>query len=99
MPKFRNVLFGLLVIFAIMLTACAPAAPAEEAAPAALAEEPAAEELDPNDPLAGVDPTGKVVIYWHQFSRGTEEGLVAMIDDFNATNEWSITVVPLAQGR
>jgi multiple sugar transport system substrate-binding protein/sn-glycerol 3-phosphate transport system substrate-binding protein len=50
------------------------------------------------DPLAGVDPTGATVTYWHQHSREREEGLNAMIDRFNQTNEWGITVVGEYQG-
>ena len=44
------------------------------------------------DALANIDPSGQTVTYWYQHSRAREEGLKAMIDDFNATNEWGITV-------
>ena len=39
-----------------------------------------------------LDPTGQVVTYWYQHSRSREEALQAMIDDFNSSNEWDITV-------
>jgi len=42
--------------------------------------------------LENLDPSGQVVTYWYQHSRAREEALLAMIDDFNATNEWGITV-------
>ena len=42
--------------------------------------------------LSGVDPSGQTVMYWHQHSREREEGLAAMVERFNATNEWGITV-------
>ncbi|GAG16989.1 unnamed protein product, partial [marine sediment metagenome] len=39
-----------------------------------------------------VDPSGQTVMYWHQHTREREEGLAAMVERFNATNEWGITV-------
>ena len=39
-----------------------------------------------------LDPSGQVVTYWYQHSRSREEALQAMIDDFNNSNEWNITV-------
>lgn len=44
------------------------------------------------DALAGVDPSGQTVTYWHQHSREREDGLMGMIEDFNSSNEWGITV-------
>jgi len=57
---------------------------------------PSAEEMDP---LADVDPSGQTVTYWYQHSRSREEGLKGMIDDFNANNEWGITVNGEYQGN
>ena len=48
--------------------------------------------------LDAVDPTGAEVVYWHQHSRERQEGLAAMVDRFNQTNEWDITVVQEYQG-
>lgn len=45
-----------------------------------------------SDQLEGVDPTGAVVDWWHQHSGQRQEGLIPMVDEFNATNEWGITV-------
>ena len=42
--------------------------------------------------LENLDPSGQVVTYWYQHSRTREEALQAMIEDFNASNEWGITV-------
>ncbi len=42
--------------------------------------------------LSGVDPSGQTIIFWHQHSREREEGMAAMVERFNATNEWDITV-------
>jgi multiple sugar transport system substrate-binding protein/sn-glycerol 3-phosphate transport system substrate-binding protein len=42
--------------------------------------------------LEKLDPSGQVITYWHQHSRDREEVLQGMIDDFNSTNQWGITV-------
>jgi multiple sugar transport system substrate-binding protein/sn-glycerol 3-phosphate transport system substrate-binding protein len=39
-----------------------------------------------------VDPTGQEISYWYQHSRGREETLQDMIEDFNASNGWGIKV-------
>jgi ABC-type glycerol-3-phosphate transport system substrate-binding protein len=48
----------------------------------------------------GIDPSGQTVVFWHPWGTGTTgEGLIAVVDDFNATNEWGITVELVDQGR
>ena len=42
--------------------------------------------------LENLDPGGQEVTYWYQHSRAREEVLQAMIEDFNSSNEWGITV-------
>ncbi len=42
--------------------------------------------------LEGLDPGGQVVIFWYPYSNSQEETLQAMIEEFNTTNEWGITV-------
>jgi multiple sugar transport system substrate-binding protein/sn-glycerol 3-phosphate transport system substrate-binding protein len=49
-------------------------------------------------PLAGVDPSGQTVTYWHQHSGAREEFLNQMITDFNTNNPWGITVEGSNQG-
>jgi len=49
-------------------------------------------------PLAGVDPTGATVVYWHQHSGAREEALNAMVEEFNANNPWGITIEASNQG-
>ena len=49
-------------------------------------------------PLAGVDPSGQTVVYWHQHSGDRETQLGGMVDDFNANNPWGITVDASNQG-
>ncbi|MBN1259995.1 MAG: ABC transporter substrate-binding protein [Anaerolineae bacterium] len=110
--KHRN-LFGLLVVLAMVLglfAACGPtAAPTEE--PAAT-EEPKTEEPapteepeEPEEPEPteepeepGIDPSGQTVTYWYQHTGSREELMQSMIEDFNSSNEWGITVVGETQG-
>ena len=44
------------------------------------------------DMLDNVDPSGQTVTYWNQHSGSRGEGLQRMVDRFNATNQWGITV-------
>ena len=90
----------LLVAVLGVLTACPAAAPAGDA-PAA--EAPAAEATEaPADEAAGgyadVDPTDQTFIWWHQHSGSREEKLMVIIDEFNSTNEYGITVDAQSQG-
>ncbi len=75
--------------------------PAEE--PVEPEPEPEPEPEDPcapaeDGPLAGVDPRGVEVVWWHNHSRAREEGLLEMVAEFNATNECGINVVAENQG-
>lgn len=49
-------------------------------------------------PLAGVDPSGQTVVYWHQHSGSREEFLNQMIEEFNTGNPWGITIEGSNQG-
>ncbi|HNB54065.1 MAG TPA: extracellular solute-binding protein, partial [Anaerolineales bacterium] len=47
-----------------------------------------------------VDPTGQTVVFWHVWGSGSAaEGLAKIVADFNATNEWGITVEAIDQGN
>lgn len=48
--------------------------------------------------LAGVDPRGQTIIWWHNHSGTREENMLPLIDEFNATNECGITVDAQNQG-
>lgn len=128
--KYLTSLLAVLVVFALVLSACTPAAPTEQppavepnapaeepeapaeepAAPAeepeAPAEEPAAPAEEPEAPAetgeAGVyddvDPTGQEVIFWHNHTSSRQDSLQEIVDEFNATNEWGITVIQENQG-
>jgi len=74
-------------------------APAEEAA----SEETASEETASEEEMAGegysdVDPSGQTIVWWHQHSGGREELLLEIVDEFNSSNEWGITVDAQNQG-
>jgi multiple sugar transport system substrate-binding protein len=44
------------------------------------------------DGVGRVDPRGQEVTFWYQHTGDREQVLQSMIEDFNATNEWGITV-------
>ena len=45
-----------------------------------------------------VDPSGQTVTFWHQHTRDRETSLQEIVQEFNDTNEWGITVVAEYQG-
>jgi len=45
-----------------------------------------------------VDPSGHTVLFWHHFTRDREETIQEIVNDFNETNLWGITVVAENQG-
>ncbi len=100
-------LFVVVTILSILLAACQPAA-TETAAPEV--KEPTAKPAEPTkevvaaEPTAvpdmwdGVDPSGQTVKFWHQHTKERETALLEIVDEFNKTNEWGITVVAEYQG-
>ncbi|MDH3942657.1 MAG: extracellular solute-binding protein [Anaerolineae bacterium] len=61
-------------------------------------EEHDMEDMDDED--MGVDPSGQTVAFWHVWGSGDPaDAIVALVADFNATNEWGITVEAFAQGN
>lgn len=52
------------------------------------------------DSIEGVDPTGQKVVYWHQYQNESAQGntIAAIVEQFNATNEYGITVEASFQG-
>ncbi|MEM7112172.1 MAG: extracellular solute-binding protein [Chloroflexota bacterium] len=67
---------------------------AEEAAAAALINY----DTDVYGVIDDIDLTGANVVFWHQHSGGREEQLLALVDEFNASNEWGITVEARNEG-
>jgi multiple sugar transport system substrate-binding protein/sn-glycerol 3-phosphate transport system substrate-binding protein len=85
-------------------------APMEETeAPAEATEEPMEATEEPmeatEEPMEAteepmMDLSGVEVVFWHVWGAGSAaEGLTKIINDFNASNEWGITVVGVDQGR
>ena len=93
-------------ILSILLAACTPKAteaPVVEEEPTAVvveepAEEPVTEPVELVDEWADVDPSGQTVKFWHQHTRERETALLEIVDEFNKTNEYGITVVAEYQG-
>jgi multiple sugar transport system substrate-binding protein len=84
-----------------------PAAPAtavptaeEAAAPTVEATEAPAAEVTEEAMMPEIDPTGQTIAFWHVWGTGLpNETMLAIVDEFNATNEWDITVEALDQGQ
>lgn len=100
---------ALLVAAMMLLAACPAAVPAgssggegeSEAAPTeAAAEEGAAEgeASEGEEAMGAVDPSGQTIVWWHQHSGTREELLMEIVNDFNSSNEWGITVEAQNQG-
>ncbi len=70
------------------------------AEPTEAMEEPTAEPTE-EEMMSNIDadPTGQSITFWHAMSTGANlEGMTAVVDEFNATNEYGITVEAVAQG-
>jgi len=97
MPKkLITILFASLMVLSLVLSACAPPpAPTEEPVVEEV-EEPVVEEEEEvvveEEPM--LDLSGTTVSFWHVWGEGDDLGAVvgAMVEEFNATNEWGITV-------
>jgi ABC-type glycerol-3-phosphate transport system substrate-binding protein len=46
----------------------------------------------PADPLAGVNPKGQELLFWHASTKPHADVLRALVEEFNAGNEWGIRV-------
>ncbi len=100
-------LFALMVLVVVfsLLVACVPTggttASEDVAADEAASEETEAAEVEEavseNSP-AGVDPNGQTVVWWHNHSGVREEKLLAIVDKFNAENDYGIMVEAVNQG-
>ncbi len=91
--------FVAVMILSLLLAACGPTetpTPEPTEPPAEPTEEPTEEPA----PEPTVDPTGQTVTFWHVWGTGLpNETMLAIVDEFNATNEWGITVEALDQGN
>lgn len=50
------------------------------------------------DDLSAVDPSGQTIVYWHEWDGAQLEAITAIIDSFNSSNEWGITVETVELG-
>ncbi len=48
--------------------------------------------------LAGVDPSGQTVLWWHNHTGSRDENLAEMVAEYNETNECGITIESQSQG-
>jgi multiple sugar transport system substrate-binding protein/sn-glycerol 3-phosphate transport system substrate-binding protein len=89
-----SVFLTVFLLLALALSACKPAVTPTEA-PVVTAPPTEAPTPEPTvNPLAGV-----VIQFWHVYSDAVGEGLQGLVDEFNATNEYGITVEALNQGN
>lgn len=100
-----------LMVLVLIISACAPAATEEPVAPEEPMEEPVAPiatvaepveepvEEPTEEPMVEQPLAGTVVDFWHVYSDAPGEGLQTLVDEFNATNEYGITVEALNQGN
>lgn len=88
-----KVVIPIAMVFSLLLAACGPAA-------TSVPEPTEVPTMAPTEPMKpAADPTGQTVTYWHVWGTGLpNETMLAIVDDFNATNEWGITVEAYDQG-
>ncbi|NDJ61372.1 MAG: extracellular solute-binding protein [Chloroflexi bacterium] len=48
--------------------------------------------------LADIDPSGQTIVYWHHWALHQQDAVESLVQQFNATNEWGITVEAINQG-
>jgi multiple sugar transport system substrate-binding protein/sn-glycerol 3-phosphate transport system substrate-binding protein len=96
--KFLKVAVPVIIILALSLAACAPKATPTPEPTQAPTEAPTAVVTEA--PKPSVDPTGQKVAFWHVWGTGLpNETMLAIVDDFNKTNKWGITVEAVDQGK
>ncbi len=91
-------LFAVLLVATMLLAACKPAATPQPVENTAVPVEQPTEVTAPTDPWENVDPSGQNIVFWHQHSQERETALLEIVDQFNQTNEWGITVDAEYQG-
>ncbi|MEX2160460.1 MAG: extracellular solute-binding protein [Anaerolineales bacterium] len=93
-------ILALTTVMMLVLTACGAAATPTTAPAPTDAPEPT-QAPEPTEVISNLegDPNGQAIVFWHAFSSGANlEGMTAVIDKFNAENEFGITVENVPQG-
>jgi len=105
MLKTRNMLVALLLTATVILAACPAPAPAGDTTSVDMASdgemEADSESMDDGAMAMdweNVDPTGQTITFWHQHTQEREEALNQIVSDFNANNEYGITIEAAYQG-
>lgn len=107
--KKASLWLSVLFVFVLVLSACSPKATPEPTAPAKPVVEPTKAPEKPADTAAPVEeateePTvsplaGTVIQFWHVYSDAPGEALQKLVNEFNANNEYGISVEALNQGH
>jgi multiple sugar transport system substrate-binding protein len=96
--KLSSALWVALLITAL-LAGCAQPTPTEAPPPAATPTDVPVVEPTEVTSTIDADPNGQSITFWHAMSSGANlEGMTALVDAFNASNEYGITVEAVAQG-
>lgn len=100
--KKMSILLSVFVLLSMVLGACTTATPEATEAPTEemteeMTEEPT-EEMTEEATEAAPAFEGVTVQFWHVYSDAPGEGLQALVDEFNANNEYGITVEAFNQG-
>src|SRR3990170_1689527 len=88
--QFRNLFYWLIVPFLIssLIAGCAGQTPA-----------PPTEEPTQVETGIAADPTNQIITFWHAMSYGANlEGMTGIVDEFNRTNEYGISVEAVPKG-
>ena len=101
-------LIALSLLLSVLVAACATATPEPATLPEATdapavspTDEPAPEPTEDMGPVSMLegDPTGQAITFWHAMSSGNNlAGVEQIVADFNANNEFGITVEQVSQG-
>jgi multiple sugar transport system substrate-binding protein len=85
-------LFTLLLVLSLVgaaVVSCCPAPPEEDVKPT---QRPLY-DVEVYGDLENVDPRDQVIVLWYPYTGAQEELLLALIDEFNASNGWGIALV------